>query len=506
MIGLLRSGLLRPTSPARLPRMLAVLTRLQVTPAFGLAMAAARWPERPAIHDDAGTLTYAELEHRATALAVALHERLGVRQGHTVAVLRPNERGFVEAAAAVSRLGADLLLVSTGLAEPRLREILPREGVSTLISPATDLEELITAGRDGEPGRPRRPGRLILLTSGTSGTPTSAPRRLSPVALALPFASILDTVGLRSGEPMMIAPPLFHGLGLMWYGMALALGCPVILTTRFDPESALEAMARHRATVLVAVPIMLQRLLACRSRPAPDLHTVICGGSALHPDLAAAFMDDFGDVLYNLYGSTEVGWAALATPRDLRESPGTVGRPPLGTTVRVLAPDGRVGPVYVGGGLALDAYPGGGSRPTLDGLTGTGDLGHRTADGRLFIDGREDDMIVSGSEKVYPQEVENLLASHPAVRDVAVLGVPDQEYGQRLIAYVEPAREVTAETLKEFTRNELARYKVPCHDRTSLPAAPWRSTRHSATRWSPIGRRNASPPDRRRQVHPDRCG
>ncbi|MCA2188890.1 AMP-binding protein [Nonomuraea cavernae] len=489
-----RNGLLRPEPPDRLARMIAAYRRYDVTPAAGVAIAAARWPDRPAILDDEGRLTFAELDRRAAALASALHDRFGVRPGHTVAVMWPNHRGFVEAMAAVSRLGADLLPLNTGLAGPALRDVLEREGVHTLIAapglPPTgfdghqtgDLDELIASAGADEPPAPRRPGRLVLLTSGTTGTPKGAPRRLSLTALAEPFTSMLATVPLRSGEPMLVAPPLFHGLGLLWYGVALVLGCPVVLMRRFEPEAVLDALERHRAGAMVAVPVMLGRLLACEPRPLPHLRAVISGGSALRPDLAEAFTRAYGDVLYSLYGSTEAGWATIATPADLREAPGTVGRPSRGTTVRVAGPGGEelaagtVGRVFVGGGVTFGGYTGGEggeAEPSFDGLLSTGDLGHRDEHGRLFIDGREDDMIVSGGENVFPQEVEDLLARHPQVADVAVLGVPDDEYGQRLAAYVVSSPDATpsVDELKRAVRGELAGYKVP-RDVVFVPAVP----------------------------------
>ncbi|MBT2232484.1 AMP-binding protein [Nonomuraea sp. NEAU-A123] len=490
-----RNGLLRPVPPADLARMVEAFRHFHVTPATGVAMAAARWPDRPAIFDEDGCLTFSELDERVVALASALYDRFGVRPGRTVAIMWPNHRGFVEAVAAVSRLGADLLLLNTGLAGPRLRDVLRREDVRTLIAAPElppvdfagtrvgDLDELIASATGPEPPAPRRPGRLVLLTSGTTGVPKGATRRLSLTALAEPFTSMLATVPLRTGEPILIAPPLFHGLGLLWYGVALVLGCPVVLTRRFDPETVLRALDRHRATAMVAVPVMLKRLLAHDVQPLPHLRVVVSGGSALPPDLATAFRDAYGDVLYNLYGSTEVGWATLATPADLWAAPDTIGRPTRGTTVVIAGPDGRelppyeVGRVLVGGGLTFSGYSGGGASPEAGGLLSTGDLGHRDGRGRLFIDGREDDMIVSGGENVFPQEVENLLGQHPGVADVAVLGVPDEEYGQRLAAYVvrEPGARLSADQLKQAVKAELGGYKVP-RDIVFVTAVPRNQT------------------------------
>ncbi|MER7504385.1 AMP-binding protein [Nonomuraea pusilla] len=476
-----RNGLLSPEPPAVLARVVEAYRRYGVTLATGLAVGAARWPGRAAVIDDGGTATFAELDGRAAALAAALHDRYGLGEGRTAAVLWRNDRGFVEAVAAVSRLGADLLLLNTGLAAPVLRDVLRREGVDVLLADpglppvdfpgarAGDLGALAAAGGPGPPA-PRRPGRLVLLTSGTTGVPKGAGRRLSLLPLAGPFTSMLATVPLRSGEPVLVAPPLFHGLGLLWYAAALVLGCPVVLMRRFDPHAVLAALDRHRAGALVAVPSMLRRLSALRPRPLPHLRAVVSGGSALPPGLAAAFMDAYGDVLYNLYGSTEAGWVTLATPADLRSAPGTVGRPTRGAVVRVAGPGGReaalgeTGPLYVGGGLTFSGYTGGGDgADTLDGLLATGDVGHRDERGLLFVDGRADDMIVSGGENVFPQEVEDVISRLPGVADAAVVGVPDEEYGQRLAAYVVPApgAALAAEELKRAVKAELGGFKAP---------------------------------------------
>jgi acyl-CoA synthetase (AMP-forming)/AMP-acid ligase II len=200
-----------------------------------------------------------------------------------------------------------------------------------------------------------------------------------------------------------------------------------------------------------------------------SLRAVGSAAAPLAPHVATAFMDAFGDVLFNLYGSTEVGFASLAGPADLRAAPGTVGRPPRGTTTKVLDDDGRelpsgvTGRVFVGSGLVFDGYTAGGSREIVDGLMSIGDVGHMDAAGRLFVDGRDDDMILSGGENVYPQEVEDLLAGHPQLADAAVIGVEDPDFGQRLRAFVvgQGGETVTEAVLVDYLRERLARYKLP---------------------------------------------
>jgi acyl-CoA synthetase (AMP-forming)/AMP-acid ligase II len=254
----------------------------------------------------------------------------------------------------------------------------------------------------------------------------------------------------------------------------LALNSTYVLRHRFDPEETLRATQSSGATALVVVPVMIQRILELPAETLDrydlsNLRVVAVSGSALPGELATRWMDTFGDNLYNLYGSTEVAWATIATPEDLRAAPGTAGRPPRGTAVRIVDPDGndveprKAGRVFVGNAMAVEGYTGGGGKDILDGLLSSGDVGHFDSEGRLFIDGREDEMIVSGGENVFPREVEDLLSDHDQIKEVAVIGVDDEEFGQRLKAFVvlNEGSELTDEEVREHVKSHLARYKAP---------------------------------------------
>jgi acyl-CoA synthetase (AMP-forming)/AMP-acid ligase II len=247
-----------------------------------------------------------------------------------------------------------------------------------------------------------------------------------------------------------------------------------VLARRFDPERTLELVAVHRAQVLVAVPVMLLRIVdlpdETRGRyDTSSLRFVPLSGSALPGDLASRFMDRFGDVLYNLYGSTEVGAVSVANPDDLRAAPGTAGRPPRGVDVRLLDDNGNPvapganGRIFVRSGLLFEGYTDGNSKAVIDGFMQTGDTGHFDTNGRLFVDGRDDDMIVSGGENVFPGEVEDVLARHPDIVEAAVIGVPDDEFGERLKAFVvrRPGAAVAVDALRSYVRDNLANYKAP---------------------------------------------
>jgi acyl-CoA synthetase (AMP-forming)/AMP-acid ligase II len=500
------AGMLRPVRPDRAARLLAPYRRYGAVPATVGAIASLRFPKRTAIIDEQGSLTYEQLEHHADALATALRDRLKDRE--RIGILCRNHRGFVESVLAASRTGHDVVLLNTGFSGPQLGQVVERESVGLLIhdeefDPVVDKASYkgrrVHAWQDGTttpyetlddlldttPAKmhPDRHSKVILMTSGTTGTPKGARsditlRTMLPVAL-----SHMMRIPVRSGAPMVVGPPLFHVLGFAYLSAGLALGTPIVLFRRFEPEQVLDAIKEHRVDTLVAVPVMLQRLLdALDGSPPPSLRVVVCGGSALHPHLSEAFMDAFGDIIHNLYGATETGWATIATPQDAREAPGTVGRPSFLLTIKILdaegreLPTGEIGEIHTSGGFRFTGYTGGGSRQTRNGLYSTGDMGHFDAKGRLFVDGRADDMIVSGGENVFPAEVENLLGAHPDVADVSVTGVEDERFGQRLAAYVVRAQDstITGDDLKDHVRTHLARYKVPrdIHFVDELPRTP----------------------------------
>ncbi len=316
--------------------------------------------------------------------------------------------------------------------------------------------------------------RIVVLTSGTTGSPKGAPRSEAGLEAAV---AVLDRIPLRFGRPSHVAAPLFHTWGFAHLALSMLLAAPVVLRRHFEPEDFLRTLADHDCRSAAVVPVMLQRVLALpdEALAAHDLsalRVVASSGSALPGELATRWMDRFGDTLYNVYGSTEVGYAGIATPRDLRADPDTAGRPPYGTTVRILGdddrplPPGERGRIFVGNAVLFEGYTGGGGKEVVDGLMSTGDVGYLDDAGRLFVVGREDDMVVSGGENLYPSEVERCLAAHPDVVDVAVVGVPDEDFGQRLRAVVvlAPAARAdaeTAETLRGWVRERLARFSVP---------------------------------------------
>ena len=500
---LTEAGIVAPMRPDKAARVGAAILRWGPTPAAGYTASAIRRPDSTAIIDELGTLTFAEVHRRTNGLANALSDE-GIGEGDGVAILCRNHRGFIDATVACSKLGANALFLNTQFAAPQITDVCKREKPKAIIydhefanlveeagkrrkryvgwfdgetGPPTQpadplLEDLIENGDPSDLAPPAEKGRVVILTSGTTGTPKGA-NRSQPKSLD-PAAALFSKIPLRSEEPTHIAAPMFHSWGFAHFTLGMALGSTLVLRRRFTPEGALSATAQHECTALIVVPVMLQRILELPPETIDrydlrSLRVIAASGSALPGELATKLMDRFGEVLYNLYGSTEVAWATIATPKDLRAAPGTAGRPPRGTIVRLYDDDGKpvrqgeTGRIFVGNEMLFDGYTGGGGKDVIDGLMATGDVGHFDQGGRLHVDGRDDEMIVSGGENVFPREVEDCLHDHPAVDEVAVIGVDDEKFGQRLRAFVVKAegKDVGDDELKEHVKSNLAGYKVP---------------------------------------------
>ena len=497
------SGLLRPVPPATLARIGRTLRTWGTGPAGGFTAMALRDPARLAVVDELGSLTFEQMHRRSNALARALAER-GVGEGDSVAVMCRNHRGFVDAVVAAAKLGADILLLNTAFAGPQLVEVLQREGPravvhdqeftgllagaavetrilgwvddeSALGGELTSVEALIPSYDDSDLEPTEHHARIVILTSGTTGAPKGAPRSEAGIGAAV---SLMSRLPLRYGWRTHIAAPLFHTWGFAHLALSMLLGSTVVLRRRFDPEACLEAVTDERCDSLVVIPVMLQRILALPQEtleryPLPTLKVTAASGSSLPGDLALDWMDTFGDNLYNIYGSTEVAYASIATPRDLREAPTSAGKPPWATVVKILDPDGREVPtgesgrIFVGNGMLFEGYTAGPgaeveSKEVVDGLMSSGDVGRFDEHGRLYVEGRDDEMIVSGGENVFPQEVEDCLSRHEGVVEVAAIGVDDDQFGKRLKAFVVVGEGGPDEDeLKDWVKQNLARYKVP---------------------------------------------
>jgi fatty-acyl-CoA synthase len=495
LVALIRAGVFGVESPRRLAAIAAALRDFGPF-GGGPRVAALHHGERPAVVDECGVISFAEFDEQIDRLANALRT-LGLVPGSNLGILCHNHRYALIAMYAAARAGLNTIPLNTAFSGRQAAEVSRREEIDLLIHDAElgeivdgivpghrrvavaiedpaggELDRLIASGEPTSPPPPKQPGRLVLLTSGTTGTPKGAPRP-EPRSLVIPGA-VLERTPMRARETTVLAPPLFHGTGLLIAALAGLLGSKLVLRRRFDAATLLDDIEMHRAATVCVVPVMLQRVLALgeqeiRRRDLSTLRVVFCAGSQLPAEVARRSTHLLGDVIYNLYGTTEASIATLATPADIRAAPASVGKPALGSRVRILdhrgheLPRGATGRIFVGTVSPFEGYTGGGGKETINGLISTGDVGNFDPVGRLYIDGRDDEMIVSGAENVFPREVEELLITHPAIADAAAIGIDDEQFGQRLRAFVvlRDGQQATAEQLQAYVKHNLARYKVP---------------------------------------------
>jgi acyl-CoA synthetase (AMP-forming)/AMP-acid ligase II len=509
-----RARLLAPMRPDKYIRIAAVMQRENMGVTSGFAAAAQRCPDRPGLVDELGTLTWREIDERADALAAALQD---LAAPTVIGIMARNHRGFVESLIAANRIGADVLLLNTSFAGPALAEVVQREGVDAVIydeeftatvdraladkpdatriiawtDDAQDgptVEKMIADYADRQPQRASTKSKVILLTSGTTGTPKGAKHSGGSDGGPGILKAILDRTPWRAEEPVVVVAPMFHAWGFSQLVFAASMACTVITRRKFDPEATLELIDRHRATGLCVVPVMFDRIMELPDEvrakySGRSLRFAAASGSRMRPDVVTMFMDQFGDVIYNNYNATEAGMIATATPQDLRAAPDTAGKPAGGTEIRILdsdfneVPTGEVGSIYVRNSSQFDGYTSGKTKDFHEGFMASGDVGYVDDAGRLFVVGRDDEMIVSGGENVYPIEVEKTLATHPDVAEASVIGVDDEQFGQRLAAFVvlNAGASATPDVLKQHVRENLANYKVP-REITILDEMPRGST------------------------------
>lgn len=455
---------------------------------------------KPALIDEQGTLTWGELDHEANCVARGL-ARAGVAPGDKVALLLRNSREVVLTMLATQKLGVVCCPLNTWAKPKELTAIVANVQPMMLVYDTAHADQVRAAFPDDVPlvhtgadedavagsvrfadlvegcsGKPLAPltrsrgvPKIVIQTSGTTGTPKGASRDISTSGLGA-IANLLDTIPYRRDDVVVCPAPLFHSFGLATLSFAAALGSTIVLPRSFDPEGTLRLIADHRATVASLVPVMIRRIVSLpdevRARyDLSSLRIVLASGSALSNDLKQAAIKTFGEVLYDLYGSTEIGWVAIARPQDMKERPHTVGKPATGVEVAIFDRSGRrvapgeIGEIHVRSDFLFEGYTSGDSKASREGYVTIGDLGRFDEDGFLYVESRSDDMVVIGGENVYPIEIEDLIESLPGVREVSVLGVPDPEFGHVLVAFV--VGDVTPEEVSELCRAELASYKVP---------------------------------------------
>ena len=497
------AGALRLEPPQHI---VAMLNDIRTWGEIGMipALNARRHPNRVAVIDDEGELTFGELDAAAHAVANELLT-MGVRGGDGVAILSRNHRWFLIAQYGAARVGARIIMLNSEFSGPQIKEVSEREGAKVIIyddeytaavahaepalgklralgvnpdsdTPSGSTDETLAdviARSNGRPApKATKHPAIIILTSGTTGTPKGA-NRAAPPSLA-PIGGVLSHVPFKAGEVTALPAPMFHALGFLHATVAMMLGSTLVLRRRFKPATVFEDVEKHGVTGMVVVPVMLSRMLdhLDQMQPKPNLSSlriVFVSGSQLGAELASRALKELGPVIYNLYGSTEIAFASIARPKDLSINPSTVGPVVKGITVKIIddngneLPTGQVGRIFVRNTFPFKGYTGGGGKEIIDGMLSSGDVGYFDELGLLYVSGRDDEMIVSGGENVFPAEVEDLISGHPDVIDATALGVEDKEWGARLKAFVVKAEgaSLDEDSIKSYVKEHLARYKVP---------------------------------------------
>jgi fatty-acyl-CoA synthase len=468
------------------------------------ALHARRNPDKVAIIDDDGEISWKELDDAANAVAHGLLDK-GVKGGDGVAILARNSRWFSIALFGCARVGARIILLNSSFSGPQIKEVSEREDAKLIIyddeyaedvskadppqgklralgtNPDSDkkskskdetLADLIEHSSGKPAPKASKHSSIIILTSGTTGTPKGA-NRSTPPSLG-PIGGILSHVPFKAGEVTALPAPMFHALGFLHAGIGGFLGSTLLLHRKFKPDVVLQDIEKYKTTAIVVVPVMLSRMLEALEKmdKRPDLSSlriIFVSGSALNADVAERSLKEFGPVIYNMYGSTEIAFATIAEPKHLEYNSSTAGAVVKGVKVKIFdddgkeLPQGEVGRIFVGSSFPFEGYTGGGGKQIIDGMLSSGDVGYFDEKGLLFISGRDDEMIVSGGENVFPAEVEDCISGLSDVVEATAIGVEDKEWGHRLKAFVvkKDGSDLDEDTVKKHVKDQLAKYKVP---------------------------------------------
>lgn len=457
-------------------------------------------PGKPALIDRNGELTWSELDKRVNRL-VHVFSGLGIQPGERVALLLRNGREIVEGLFAAQKAGIVAVPLNTWAKPKELAATLGQAKVGTLIYDVLHADQVSKAAGDdagrriavGDPakaidgslsyedllalasGTPPLPVALrrgspgvIIHTSGTTGTPKGASRDAAASGIR-EFAGLLRVVPFKRSDVILAPAPLFHSFGLLTLVIGALIGATFVFPENFDPEQTLALIEEHGVTAVSMVPVMIRRIVSLPQEVkdrynVSSLRIILASGSALSQGVRDGVTELFGEVLYDLYGSTEAGWVAIASPEDMRRRRGTVGKPVHGVDIAIFSPtgerlpEGEVGEIHLKSAGRFEGYTSGEQKAEREGYMSIGDLG-RMDDGYLFVEGRADDMVVVGGENVYPAEVEDVIRGIDGVDDVVVAGTEDPEYGQTLVAFVVGSADPAE--IQRVSESELASFKVP---------------------------------------------
>ncbi|WP_237704141.1 AMP-binding protein [Planococcus donghaensis] len=440
--------------------------------------------EKTALVDSRETLSYQELQKRCENLAHFLKDRYGIGKGQKVAFLCKNHASLVQGIFAASRLGADLYLLNSSMSQLQFNRLVEEHNFDFLvydnefnglieISPYRnpkigsyhEKNEAISTLPDLSLHRkqkltPSSSGKIVLLTGGTTGKPKQVIHRPSLFNFLDPFAALLNRLQLPKYSTAYIATPIYHGYGIAVLLSFLALGKKVVIQESFDAKGACALIWQHQVEVVTVVPLMIHKMLKHDKEALGSLSCIASGGAKLNPILVKEVNQLLGDVLYNLYGTSEAGLNIIAVPEDLNYHANTLGKVIAGGQLQVVEVGKEVGPGSIGQFCIRNKWSMKNS-PTR--WIQTGDIGYRDENSYYFLCGRTDDLIISAGNNIYPLEIEVALTNHPSVEDVAVIGVEDVYAGQILKAFVQLYQDekMTEEVLLSWLRTRVAEFQIP---------------------------------------------
>lgn len=453
-----------------------------------LRLSAKLYPHNIAIVDENEEITFQDLLIQTEQLTQTLQEKYAITAKQKVAIISRNHASLIRSLFSVSQLGADIYLLNVEMSNTQFNYLVDQYNFDLIIHDHEILELIansvykertilsyhqtlpsidnLSKTKTSRPQKIRQTGfgKIILLTGGTTGNSKTAERKPSLLNFLNPFFALLVKLNLNSYKSVYIATPIYHGFGIATVFISLLLGMKMFLLERFDVQKACYLIDQQKIEVVTLVPLMLQRMISHKPVELNSLACIISGGASLSSTLVNETFSKLGFKLFNLYGTSEAGFAVMAIPDELRYSSTTIGREIKGVKLRILdlnnkeISDGTVGRICISSKWSVKNT---GGNDWIE----TGDLGYKDKLGYYFLCGRIDDMIVSGGENVYPVELENILIQHQEVEQVAVIGISDSEFGQRLKAFIVPAvnSKINKEEILSWLSVRAARFQMPKH-------------------------------------------
>ena len=433
-------------------------------------------PNQIAINENDNCITYHTLYTQSQHLAKKLAMHCDIKPHQKIAIMANNHTIMIHTLFAIARLGADIYLLNTELSVNQLQNIqdavkfdwiIHDPQISTLTNvkslPIDHPDQVSIYSLLNDNSLPNTSNlkvthfnKLTVLTSGTTGRFKMAGRNSKAQNFISPFYQLLMKLNLSKYNRVYIATPIYHGFGIATLCMSVLLGATIFINKRFDAVKVCQLINKYNIEVITLVPLMLSRMMNYSTTQLRSLRCIITGGAPIAVTLVQRTINQLGEVLYNLYGTSEAGICMIATPNDLINHPSTIGKPITGLSTKLMnngKEDAIKGELYIKCAWSTQGKN----------WIATGDIAQKDRENNYYLNGRIDDMIVSGGENVYPFEIEQFLINHPDINDLAVISVNDEEFGQRLVAFVVLAAyaKQSEDTLKDWLKPQIARYQMP---------------------------------------------